>query len=281
SAFHAIFRTDLKSILAYSTVAALGMLVFLIGIGTSESLLAASVFTLVHALYKASLFLTAGVIDHETGTRDITQLSGLRKVLLPLAIGGLLAALSSAGIPLTFGFIGKDLIYEATLHTAGILTVVLTAVAVLTNVLLLCAGFLAGIKPFTGALPERYGHVHLPHGLMWGAPLLLGLLGVVFGCAPALVDTALLNPAAEAMHGSRIDTPLKLWHGFNLVLLLSGITLAVGTVLYLLRRPSAATLASIERYNALSPKHLIGQLARFARAVAIRFTRTLHNGYLR
>src|SRR5690606_9548787 len=227
------------------------------------------------------LFLTAGVIDHETGTRDITQLSGLRKVLFPLAIAGILAALSSAGIPLTFGFIGKDLIYEATLHTPGILTIALTAVAVMTNVLLLCAGFLAGIKPFTGVLPERCGHVHLPHGLMWGAPLLLCVLGVVFGCAPGLVDAKPLNPATQALHVSGVDTPIELWHGFNLVLLLSGITLAVGTVLYLLRRPSAASLAGIERYNSLAPKHVIGQLARFARKIAIRYTRTLHNGYLR
>ena len=281
SAFHSLFRTDLKGILAYSTVAALGMLVFLIGIGTAESLLAASVFILVHALYKASLFLTAGVIDHETGTRDITQLSGLRKVLPPLAIAGLLAALSSAGLPLTFGFIGKDLIYEATLHTAGILTIVLTALAVVTNVFLLCAGFLAGIKPFAGALPERYGHVHLPPALMWGAPLLLAVLGVVLGCAPWLADAALLNPAAQAMYQSAIESPLKLWHGFNLVLLLSGVTLALGTALYLVRRPSAASLASVERYNRFAPKHVIGRLARFARAIAIRYTRTLHNGYLR
>lgn len=281
AAFHSIFRTDLKAILAYSTVAALGMLVFLIGIGTAESLLAASVFILVHALYKASLFLTAGVLDHETGTRDITQLSGLRKVLMPLAIAGLLAALSSAGLPLTFGFIGKDLIYEATLHTAGILTLVLTALAVLTNVLLLCAGFLAGIKPFTGALPARFSHVHLPHPLMWGAPLLLALLGVVFGCVPGLADDALLNPAAEAMYRSAIHSPLQLWHGFNLVLLLSGITLALGTLLYFAWKPSAAGLAGIERYNALSPKHVIGQLARYARAIAIWYTRTLHNGFLR
>ncbi|MGV3762360.1 putative monovalent cation/H+ antiporter subunit A [Parapedobacter sp.] len=281
SAFHSIFRTDLKSILAYSTIAALGMLVFLIGIATTESLLAASVFILVHALYKASLFLTAGAIDHETGTRDITQLSGLRKVLMPLAIAGILAALSSAGLPLTFGFIGKDLIYEATLHTKGILTVALTALAVLTNVFLLCAGFMAGIKPFTGTLPERYSHAHLPHGLMWGAPLLLALLGIIFGCAPSLADAALLNPAAQAMHQSEIDSPLKLWHGFNLVLLLSGITLLLGTVLYVTRRPSAGSLAGIERYNVVAPKHIIGQLARFARKIAIRYTRTLHNGYLR
>ncbi|WP_262247202.1 putative monovalent cation/H+ antiporter subunit A [Parapedobacter soli] len=281
SAFHSIFRTDLKSILAYSTIAALGMLVFLIGIGTAESLLAASVFILVHALYKASLFLTAGVIDHETGTRDITQLSGLRKVLMPVSIAGILAALSSAGLPFTFGFIGKDLIYEATLHTAGILTAILTGLAVLTNILLLCAGFLAGIRPFTGKLPDRFHGIHLPHGLLWGAPLLLAVLGVVFGCAPFLVDGILFNPAAEAMYQSAIDSPLKIWHGFNLVLLLSGITLVVGTLLYVVRKPSAASLAAIERYNYLSPKHIIGQLARYARKISIYYTGTLHNGYLR
>lgn len=281
SAFHSIFRTDLKSILAYSTIAALGMLVFLIGIGTPESLLAASVFILVHALYKASLFLTAGVIDHETGTRDVTQLSGLRKVLMPLSVAGILAALSSAGLPLTFGFIGKDLIYEATLHTAGFLTMVLTALALLTNALLLCAGFLAGIKPFMGRLPDHFAKVHLPHGLMWGAPLLLAVLGIILGCAPSLADSALLNPAAHAMYQSVIDSPLKIWHGFNLVLLLSGITLVLGTLLYFVRKPSAASLASIERYNNLSPKHLVGSLARYARKISIKYTRTLHNGYLR
>ncbi|WP_353124216.1 putative monovalent cation/H+ antiporter subunit A [Parapedobacter pyrenivorans] len=281
SAFHSIFRTDLKSILAYSTIAALGMLVFLIGIGTAESLLAASVFILVHALYKASLFLTAGVIDHETGTRDVTQLSGLRKVLMPLSVAGILAALSSAGLPLTFGFIGKDLIYEATLHTTGFWMITLTALALLTNGLLLCAGFMAGIKPFTGNLPERFARVHLPNGLMWGAPLLLAILGIILGCAPWLVDDALLNPAAYAMHQSAIDSPLKIWHGFNLVLLLSGVTLALGTLLYIVRKPSAASLASIERYNNLAPKHIIGSLARYARKISIRYTRTLHNGYLR
>src|SRR5690606_38233088 len=112
------------------------------GIGTKEALLAASVFILVHALYKASLFLTTGVIDHETGTRDVTELSGLRNVLPPLSIAGFLAALSSAGLPLTSGFIGKDLIYEATLHAPGYLAIILTTVAILTNCLLLYAGFL-------------------------------------------------------------------------------------------------------------------------------------------
>src|SRR5690606_12895116 len=139
-------------------------------------------------LYKASLFLTTGVIDHETGTRDVTQLAGLRRVMPPLAAGGLLAALSSAGLPLTFGFIGKDLIYEATLHTAGTSAILLTAIAVITNILLLYAGFLAGIKPFAGPLPQQFNAVRLPNGYLWIPPVVLGLLGVLFGCFPAIVD---------------------------------------------------------------------------------------------
>src|SRR5690606_8655863 len=85
AAFHSIFRKDLKEILAYSTISALGMLVFLIGLGTADALLAATVFIIVHALYKATLFLVTGIIDHEAGTRDINKLAGLRKVMLPVA----------------------------------------------------------------------------------------------------------------------------------------------------------------------------------------------------
>ncbi|WP_134089946.1 putative monovalent cation/H+ antiporter subunit A [Olivibacter sp. XZL3] len=280
-AFHSIFRTDLKSILAYSTISALGILVFLIGIGTEQALLAAAVFILVHALYKASLFLTTGVLDHETGTREITQLGGLRKVLLPLAIAGLLAALSSAGLPFTFGFIGKDQIYEATLHTEGIMPIVLTSLAVITNILLLYAGLLVGLKPFAGKLPERYQAVHLPHWLMWTPPLLLALMGIAFGAFPALIDASLLNPAATAMINETFDSPLKLWHGFNLVLLLSGITLALGALLYLMRKPSSKSMASIERFNYLAPQYIFGKLARAVRRFAARYTRTLHNGFLR
>jgi multicomponent Na+:H+ antiporter subunit A len=143
AAFHALFRTDLKSILAYSTIAALGMIVFLLGIGSDKALLAAFVFILVHAVYKAGLFLVAGVIDYETGTRDVTQLSGLRKVMVPLAVAGVLAAVSNAGIPLTFGFLGKDLIYEATM-AAGSMAIALTAAVVITNSLLLYTGFVTG-----------------------------------------------------------------------------------------------------------------------------------------
>lgn len=101
----------------------------------------------MHALYKATLFLITGIIDHATHTRDLSILQGLRKVLLPVAIAGFLAALSSAGVPLTLGFIGKDLIYEATLHSEQHVAIYLTVAAVITNILLVSAGFMAGIKP--------------------------------------------------------------------------------------------------------------------------------------
>ena len=110
-AFLSVFKVDMKSVLAYSTISALGILVFLIGIGTETALLAASTFILVHALYKASFFMITGIVDHETHTRDLTVLSGLKKKLPIVAICAVIAALSSAGVPLTFGFISKEIIY--------------------------------------------------------------------------------------------------------------------------------------------------------------------------
>jgi len=281
SAFHAIFRTDLKGILAYSTIAALGILVFLLGIGTAYSLQAAAVFILVHALYKAALFLIAGVIDHETGTRDISRLSGLRAVLFPLFIAGLLAGLSSAGLPFTFGFIGKDLIYEATLQTDGIMSLVLTSLAVLTNILLLHAGLLAGLKPFTGHLPETYGSIHLPHWTMWMPPLLLALLGVTFGAFPAIADGSLLNPAATAIINEPIDSPLKIWHGFNTVLVLSGITLILGIILYTVWKPTPQKAANLDRFNRFAPQEILQTLFGTFKRIATIYTNTLHSGLLR
>ncbi len=281
AAFHALFRTDLKSVLAYSTIAALGILVFLIGIGTPQSLMAASVFILVHALYKAALFLVTGVIDHETGSRDVTWLSGLRKVMFPLALAGLFAALSSAGLPFTFGFIGKDLIYESTLHEPGNWGIGLTSVALATNILLLYAGFVAGIKPFSGPLPERLSAVRLPHATMWMPPLLLAVLGLVFGCFPSLADGALLLPAAVSMAGQEIISPLKIWHGFNIVLLLSAVTLIAGTLLYFVMKPSPTRILFVQRFDRLAPERLFNQFSRTILRLSSRYTNTLHSGYLR
>ena len=281
AAIHSLFRTDLKGVLAYSTIAALGMLTFLIGLGTKEALIAACTFIVVHALYKATLFLITGIIDHETGTRDLTKLSGLRKVLLPVFIAGLLAALSSAGLPLSVGFIGKDLIYEATLHAQQNLALYLTIAAVATNVCLVIAGFLAGIKPFTGKLPQEYEKLHLPDAAMWLPPLILALAGFAFGIFPGILGEQLINPMVNAIATENVNVHLKIWHGFNTVLVLSLGTLIAGTVIYLIHQPKFSKLAWVERYEGLSPQTFFTKLSGAFYSFSSWYSNFMHNGFLR
>ena len=221
----------------------------------------------------------AGILDHETGTRDVTVLRGLRKVMLPVAVAGILAALSSAGVPLTFGFIGKDLIYDATLHALPY-SYLLTGIAVLTNILVLYAGFQAGIRPFAGALPEQLRTVHLPDWRLWTPPLLLAALGLLYGIWPALADAPLTQPVVRAL-GAPAQPALKIWHGFNLVLLLSGITLVGGALLYFLRQPSGRFELALARFEALSPETLVKRSGRGFAAFSAWYTNKLHNGNLR
>lgn len=282
ASFKALSKIDLKEVLAFSTISALGMLVFLIGIGTEQALLAAAVFILVHALYKASLFLVTGVIDHETGSRDLSKLRGLRQVMPALAIAGVLAALSSAGLPSTFGFIGKDLIYEATLGLQGQWWIILTVLAVITNIFLLAAGFLAGIKPFFGHLPEEFAQLHRPSAKMWLPPLILSILGLFFGLFPNMVGIALANPATSSMSGSVFLGELKIWHGFNTVLLLSAVTLILGTVLYSVITPSPKrSLDNSKLFWWLSTEKLFERLGNASLAFADKFTKYWHDGYLK
>lgn len=280
AAFHTLFRTDLKSILAYSTIAALGILVFLIGAGTQEAMMAAVTFILVHALYKAALFLITGIIDHETGTRDVSRLSGLFKVLMPVGIAGLLAALSNAGFPPFFGFVGKDLIYEAALHHPYYSGLLITA-SLITNILLLYAGFQAGIKPFFGSLSMEYKGLQLPSPFLWIPPLLLGILSFGLGVFPFLADGSLLNPAALSLAGNVEILPLKLWHGFNTVFWLSVATIALGFILYWFIKPSSKKEKLIQRFEKFSPLTLIYKVGDLFSALSKLYTRTLQNGYLR
>lgn len=278
---HALFRIDLKGILAYSTISALGILTFLIGIGTQEAFIAAMVFLLAHALYKATLFMVTGIIDHETGTRDITILSGLKTVMPPVALAAVLAALSSAGLPFTFGFIGKDLVYEATLHSPWNDYIwVLTGLAIATNIGLVAAGFMAGIKPFVGKLPSQFEHVHLPSKSLWIPPLLLALLGIVFGVLPSFAGTYLSIPAASAVAATFFTKNLQIWH-FNIILILSIATLLLGSIVYLLNKPSQSKLQQLARFDNISPQRIITGYANDIVRFANWFTNLFHNGYLR
>ncbi|WP_166335453.1 putative monovalent cation/H+ antiporter subunit A [Sphingobacterium chungjuense] len=281
AAFHALFRLDLKSILAYSTISALGVLTFLIGLGTKDAIIAAVVFIVVHALYKATLFMVTGIIDHETGTRDISKLAGLRKIMPWVAVAGGLAALSSAGLPLTFGFIGKDLIYAATLEGGGTLSVILTSLAVGTNIALVAAGFMAGLKPFFGALPETLQDTHRPYAALWIPPLILGLFGLIAGIFPGIIGNYFSLQAADAVFGGNTDLHLALWHGVNTVLILSLATLGTGTLVYLANKPNPKKLKALERLNVISPQYFFDLVGQGLLKLSQGYTNVVHNGYLR
>ena len=225
-AYRAVQETDLKRILAYSTLSALGVLTMLLGVGTSEAIVAALVYLVAHAGYKGALFLVAGAIDHEAGTRDVTALAGLRRAMPKTALAGGVAALSMAGVPLTLGFVGKDGAYDALLHAPNWFPWPLVLI-VLASIFLGLAGLLAGVLPFRGdRTPLK--EVHEPSWRLWFPPFILAVIGLFAGLVPSILDTP-LSAAASATAGVPVDVSLTLWHGLTPALLLSVVTLtAVG-----------------------------------------------------
>ncbi len=280
SAIQMLFRTDLKAILAYSTICALGILTFLTGLGTYEAFVAAMVFIVVHALYKASLFLITGIIDHETGTRDITKLSGLKNGLMPIAIAGFIAALISGGVIPTLGFVGKDLIYESTLHFKNNAWL-LTGIAIVTNILLFYGGFLVGVKPFFGQKPDTLPQLHMPSVRMWFPPLIMVTLGLILGLAPFLLGESLVMPGAKILSRGETGLHLKLWHGFNSIFWLSILTIFCGFILYLLLKPSENLKRLSHRFEFISPQSISNYLVIVFKVISKYWTMLFQNGYLR
>ena len=270
-------RNDLKLILAYSTVSALGMLTLLIGIGTQAAIQAFTVYLLVHVLYKGGLFLVAGAVDHATGTRDLNRLGALGRALPVVAVAAVLAALSMAGIPPSLGYIGKELLYEAQLHAPQAATL-LTAAGVSANIFMVAVAVMAGVVPF---FRGRADLPHEPHPVswkLWLAPLTTGIAGFCLGIFPGLLEGTLLSPAAASIAAAPLGVHLKLWAGLNLPLILGIVTVAAGIAVYAARGkllrllPASVTIPGPERWYA---GLLDGMLA-----VARRQTRLLQSGYL-
>lgn len=225
----ALRETDLKRVLAYTTVTALGTLTMLIGIAPELSATAAVTFLLVHALYKAALFLVAGIVDHETGTRDASALGGLRHAMPWTAAAAVLAAFSMAGLPPFVGFVAKEIVYEAKLASSNAGAVLL--VGFLVNAAGVAIAGLLSWRIFFGALKPTPKTPHDPPKSMLAGPILLAALGLLSGAAPSLLGAWLLDDAATAILGRAPEVQLKLWHGFTPVLALSVATVALGVLL--------------------------------------------------
>lgn len=230
-AFLAFQQSDLKKILAYTTISALGVITMLLGVGTEIAMKAAIVFLAAHAFYKATLFLVAGSVDHETGTRNINEVGQLGGKMPLTATASILASLSMAGVPPLFGFIGKEKFYEGALSMPD-LGVVLVALSVLSSAFFVVVALLLGYQMLFSGNPE--GMPKKPHEapfVMWIGPVVLGIGGLVFGIFPILMD-GLLNQAILAINPAGSPFELKLWHGFNIIFFLSIFTLIVGFIFY-------------------------------------------------
>jgi multicomponent Na+:H+ antiporter subunit A len=230
-AYRAMLETDLKRVLAYSTISALGVLTLLLGIGTRDAVVASLTYLLAHACYKGALFLVVGAIEHRTGTRDVGQVGGLRHRMPLTALAATLAAASMAGVPLLFGFVAKEQFYDS-VHNGAQLGTVLVVAAVAASAFLGAAGLTAGVAPFFGPLRAPVEPREPPPSL-WLGPLVLGGGGLVVGIVPGLVD-APLQLAAAAVTGETVPVNLALWHGFSTTLLLSVVTLVGSLSLFML-----------------------------------------------
>ncbi|MEM1223445.1 MAG: hydrogen gas-evolving membrane-bound hydrogenase subunit E [Verrucomicrobiota bacterium] len=270
-------QDDLKKILAGTTLAVLGLLTLLLGVGTEKAVLAALLFLLGHAFYKAALFMVAGSIDHETGTRDSRILGGLRTAMPWTAAAAGLAALSKMGLPPLFGFLGKEYTYKASLASEA--AILITATLVLGNAILLALAAKAGILPFWKKPSEQPLPKH-PHEAPWSmrtGPILLAVLGLGIGMFPHLVEP-LLSSAKTIMVGKPSEVEVKLWAGFNLPLALSVVTVVSGICILFFNRKigdflKASPIPSMESaYDGL----LNGTIK-----LATIQTRFLQSGYLR
>ncbi|MDT0683369.1 monovalent cation/H+ antiporter subunit A [Roseicyclus sp. F158] len=239
----AIFKHDLKALLAFSTVSHLGLITMLLGFGTEAAAIAAVFHILNHSAFKAALFMTAGIVDHEAHTRDIRRLGGLMRLMPITALIGTLAALSMAGIPLLNGFISKEMMLEEASHTywlgnEWLIPVLATLGALLSAAY--CFRFIA--HTFGGKVRSDYPHVpHDPPGVLWLPPALLVVLVVAIGVAPALFAGWLVDASASAVTGSDVHTHLALWHGVTPALFMSGIAVAGGLLLLALFGPLGRT----------------------------------------
>ncbi|WP_163970069.1 Na+/H+ antiporter subunit A [Oceanobacillus halotolerans] len=244
--YMAVRQTDLKAILAFSTISQLGMIMAMLGFGTEVAIFAAVFHILNHATFKGSLFMVAGIVDHETGTRDIRKLGGLLTFMPITATLALFGTFSMAGIPLPFlnGFYSKELFFDATLHLnegtlpiTNFLVQIIPYLAVFGSIftfvysLYFVFGVFGGKKQID-QLPKK------PHEAPIGmlvSPIVLVLGIILIGLFPNMVNGTFIAHAAQAVSGVPIEKDIYFWHGFITPFFMSLAVVGIGFVLFLTR----------------------------------------------
>ncbi|GGY36146.1 monovalent cation/H+ antiporter subunit A [Bacterioplanes sanyensis] len=235
-AYTALFKHDLKGLLAYSTISHLGLITLLFGLNTQLAAIAAVFHIINHAVFKASLFMAAGIIDHESGSRDMRQLNGLWKYMPYTATLAMVAAASMAGVPLLNGFLSKEMLFAETLHqsTFGSLSWVIPIMATIGGALAVAYSLRFIHDVFFNGEPINLPKTpHEPPRYMRVPVEVLVVLCLLVGIVPEWSVGELLRAAAGAVLGQTLPAfSLSIWHGFNLPLLMSALAVLGGGWLY-------------------------------------------------
>ena len=275
----ALFKHDLKALLAFSTVSHLGLITMLLGTGTAFGAMAAVFHILNHATFKAALFMSAGIIDHGAHTRDIRRLGGLRKLMPVTFIIASLAALSMAGIPLLNGFLSKEMMLEETYATVLFgMPWLVPALATFGSIFSAAYCFRLIGHVFFGPVRDDYPAApHDPNLGLWLPPAVLVVLVVVIGLAPfvaepfvKLVTASVLGDAATLP-----DVHIKIWHGLVPALYMSIIAVVGGLIMLAVFTPALRIWDRTPRPEAKAIfDSVVEAVARLAQALIL----PLHNG---
>lgn len=253
-AYIALFKHDLKGLLAYSTISHLGLITLLLGLDTELATVAAIFHIINHATFKASLFMAVGIIDHETGTRDMRKLNGMWRYLPYTATLAMVAAAAMAGVPLLNGFLSKEMFFAETLHQQ-----VLGSMSWLIPVLATVAGALAVAYSarfihdvfFNGEPIDLPRTPHEPPRYMRVPIEILVVICLLVGMFPHFTIDGILSAASLAVLGKEMPVyELAIWHGFNLPLLMSAMAIAGGLFIYINRKYLFQFQASLPPLNA-------------------------------
>ncbi len=212
----ALKQTDLKQMLAQTTVASLGLLVMLLGIGNEAAIIAVVLYLVAHACYKGAMFMVAGSVDHATGTREITALGGLGRIMPFTLAAAIIGVAGMAGAPLTVAFFAKEEMYAALLHDglSGLLAqpqdLLAIAVILVGNALMMGVGLAILIKVFFGTLKPTPVQPHEGSLSLWAGALVLGVLAVFTGVAIGWTEQYLITPVASPIHNLLVNGQLYL-----------------------------------------------------------------------
>jgi multicomponent K+:H+ antiporter subunit A len=280
-AYMALFKHDLKGLLAYSTISHLGLITLLLGLNSKLAAVAATFHIINHATFKASLFMAAGIIDHETGSRDMRKLNGLWRYMPHTAMLAMVAALAMAGVPLLNGFLSKEMFFAETLQqgSLGALSWILPVLATVAGIFSVAYSLRFIHDVFFNGEPINLPKTpHEPPRYMKIPVEILVALCFVVGIAPGLVIAEILHSAATSLlQGETPYYSLAIWHGFNFPLLMSFIALLGGIVVYATRKQLFEFQAQFPERDA---KAIFDQNIKRIVDTATRIYGTLENGSL-